>query len=66
MRRLFDDEGAWTHEAQRLMKELRSAMESILADEEEGGDIDLRDFHFVAVSAVGEIVSRQSIRRRLS
>jgi len=69
MRRLFDDDGSWSFEGKRLQRELRSALEAVLADEDvriEGdGKIDLRDFHFVAVSAVGEIVSRQSIRRAL-
>jgi len=65
-RRLFDDDGSWSSEGRRLNRELRSALEGGLADEEEGGEIDLRDFHFVAVSVVGEIVSRKSILRRLS
>jgi len=64
-RRLFNDT-EWTPEARRLMGDIHKALESILAQEEEGGEIDLRDFHFVATSTISDLVSHQSIRRRLS
>ncbi len=64
-RRLFDDT-EWTTEGRRLVGDIHKALESILAREEEDGEIDLRDFHFVANSAISDLVSHQSIRRRLS
>ena len=64
-RRLFNDT-EWTPEARRLMGDVHKALESILIEGEEGGEIDLRDFHFIATSAISDLVSHRSIRRRLS
>ena len=60
--RLFDDDSGWTDDAWRIFRQVRMAVEVILADEP---DVDIRDFHFVASDAVGDVVASTAINRRL-
>ena len=60
--RLFDDDSGWTDDAWRIFRQVRMAVEVILADEP---DVDIRDFHFVASDAVGVVVASTAINRRL-
>ena len=60
--RLFDDNAGWTDDAWRIFRQVRMAIEVILADEP---DVDIRDFHFVASDAVGDVVASTAINRRL-
>ena len=63
-RRLFDRSG-WTSEANDLAFDIKVALQNILSKAEVAGDIDLRDFYFVASTAASEIVIHNSISRRL-
>jgi len=60
--RLFDDDSGWTDDAWRIFRQVRMAVEVILANEP---DVDIRDFHFVASDAVGDVVASTAINRRL-
>ena len=64
-RRLFEGEDAWTEEASRASNSVQVALADILALMEADGPIDLRDFHYMAASTVGNFVAGLSITRRL-
>ena len=61
-KRLFDENSGWNEDAWRIFRRLKMAVTIILDDEPE---IDIRDFHFVATDAVGDVVSTTAINRRL-
>jgi len=61
-KRLFDDDSGWNEDAWRIFRRLKMAVTIILDDEPE---IDIRDFHFVATDAVGDVVATTAINRRL-
>lgn len=66
-KRLFEDSAAWGDVASRLSNELDVLFAEALAkaESELGEPVDLRDFHFVGVSALGSFVAELSIQRRL-
>ena len=68
MKRLFDDEGeGWGDVTRRCANEITLLLTDVLAklEQETGEPIDLRDFHFVSIHALGGFVADLSIRRRL-
>ena len=60
--RLFDEDSGWNEDAWRIFRRLKMAVTIILDDEPE---VDIRDFHFVATDAVGDVVATTAINRRL-
>ena len=61
-KRLFDEDSGWNEDAWRIFRRLKMAVTTILDDEPE---VDIRDFHFVATDAVGDVVATTVINRRL-
>ena len=60
-KRLFDDDSGWTVEAHHTYDRILAAIVPLF----EESDADVRDFHFIAVSVVSDIVATYSIRKRL-
>lgn len=66
MKRLFEDNDAWSSLARRTTNEISIMLKSVLekVEHELGEPVDLRDFHFVANHAISGFVADLSIARR--
>jgi len=60
-KRLFNDDSSWTPDAHHTYNRVVAAIVEIL----EESDVDFRDFHFIAINAVSEVVAKAAIRKRL-
>jgi len=64
-KRLFE-EGEYTIEARKVSQWLDNKVAGLIEEiEEQTGPLDLRDLHFLFVSAVGMAVAKLSVSRRL-
>jgi hypothetical protein len=64
-RRIFEKEDAWTEEASHAANDISVALADILALLEVDGPVDIRDFHYLASSTLGNFVAKLAISRRL-
>ncbi len=67
MKRLFEDNDAWSSLARRTANEISIVLRDVLekVEHELGEPADLRDFHFIVNNALGGFVADLSIVRRL-
>lgn len=63
-KRLYPD-GDWSGDADRLVRKAVKAVQAVLAEAEEDGEVDLRDFHYLFNDAVSQVVLHQIVSRRL-
>ena len=63
-KRLYPD-GDWSDDADRLVHKAVKAVQAVLAEAEEDGEVDLRDFHYLFNDAVSQVVLHQIVSRRL-
>ena len=64
-RRIFEKEDAWTEEASHAANDISVALADILALLEVDGPVDIRDFHYLVSSTLGNFVAKLAISRRL-
>lgn len=67
MKRLFEDDNAWSSLARRTANEVSIVLKDVLekVECELGEPVDLRDFHFVVNNSLGGFVADLSIVRRM-
>lgn len=66
-RRLFDEDNSWLHEAHLTHYEICDAIRTKFIDLESllKTDIDVRDFHYIAIEAVSHFCNEIAVSRRL-
>ena len=63
-KRLYPD-GEWSDDADRLVRKATDLVKAFLAEAEEDGEVDLRDFHYLFNDAVSQVVLHEIVPRRL-
>ena len=63
-KRLYPD-GDWSDDASYLVHKAAEAVKAVLAEAEEDGEVDLRDFHYLFNDAVSQVVLHAIVSRRL-
>ena len=63
-KRLYPD-GDWSDDAGYLVDKAVKAVQAVLAEAEEDGEVDLRDFTYLFNDAVSQVVLREIVSRRL-